>query len=292
MKVSGSHVVVTGGSSGIGLTLASMLAEKGAHVTIIARNPQKLLDALNHIQSFRANDDQIILQYSADVTDYSAVQAALEEAANTHNGKIDALICSAGDTRPESFDDIDPGMIDHLSNVNYLGVAYCTKAVLPYMQKQDHGRIIYVSSILGLMGFTTYGPYCATKFAIRGLAEALHMEYARWNIKFSLATPGNVDTPMFEEEEKYKPESTKILEEDSVLVQPEVVAQAIINCLEKWRFLVSSDMDTYFISCVKGGFGPASFEEVLPQVLVAPILRMVTMGYRYSWKKTLSRFKN
>jgi len=167
--------------------------------------------------------------------------------------------------------------MSNLANINYLGSLYCTRAVAPFMQKQKQGRIIYVSSILGLMGFPGYACYSPTKFALRGLAESLQSEFAPWNINFSISCPGNVDTPMFEEEEKTKPEETKKLEHGKTPAKPEAVASGIIDSLNSWRFFIPSCTDGWLVSIVSGGFSPASFREILLQFFVSPVLRIVSL---------------
>jgi 3-dehydrosphinganine reductase len=293
IKIKGSHVIITGGSSGIGLALAKELAGNGANVTIIARDPKKLEEAkgliieyMNKKQSYESK----VLTYSADVTNFIVLDAAIKDSIK-QNGKVDILIASAGDTRPERFDDMDIKYYEHIMKVNYLGAIYATKSVIPSMKNRRSGRIVYVSSLLGLFGYPSYAVYSASKFALRGLAESLHLEYCPWNINFSISVPPNVNTPMFEQEEKIKPKETKALEGDHAVVQPEDIAKSIIDSFSSYRFMIPYGTDALLVSLVTGGFSPGSFLEILMQSAGASILRIVSMFYLWSWKRVIKQHR-
>jgi 3-dehydrosphinganine reductase len=287
VNLDGAHVVVTGGSSGIGLSLAIELAKKGSHVTILARGKDKLIEAQKLVEKVRKRQNQNITQFSVDVSDYKAVDEAITQSARINNDRIDILICSAGITNVTRFMETDIEKISHVTNINYHGCMYCTRSVIPFMKKQNHGRIIYVASVLGLMGFPGYACYSPTKFAIRGLAESLQNEFAPWNIYFSVSCPANVDTPMFEEEEKLKPPETKKLEQGKIPSKPDAVACDIIKSLSSWRFLIPSDLDSFLVSIVSAGFGPASFSELLLQFFGSPFLRIAAMTEMKKYRQTV-----
>jgi len=287
--LSGKHVIITGGSSGIGLSLSVKLVKKGCSVTIFARDEQKLKSAGVQLEKYRTDKDQKIGYFVVDVSDYKAVESAVQKSALNNNNHIDILICSAGVTKPERFHEADLSAIPWLMNINYLGSVYCTHAVIPYMKPQKSGRIVYVSSLLGLMGFPGYAGYSATKFALKGFAESLDVELAPWNIHFSISCPGNVDTPMFEEEEKIKPAETKLLEEGKP-ISPDVVADRIIESFHSWRFLIYSDMNSFFLSSLSGGFAPANFTESLCQFFLSPILRIVSLMERKKYRDTIIKY--
>jgi len=295
IKIQGSHVIITGGSSGIGLALAKELAAQGASVTIIARDKKKLEEAKDLIKEYMSrkniyNPEQKILTYSADVTDFINLNAAIKDSINK-NGKVDALVVSAGDTRPERLDDMDVKYYDHIMRVNYLGAIYATKSVIPNMKDRKTGRIVYVSSLLGLFGYPSYSIYSASKFALRGLAESLHLEYCPWNISFSISIPPNVNTPMFENEEKIKPKETKALEGAHTVVQPEDIAKSIIDSFASYRFVIPYGTDAHLVSMVTGGFSPGSFIEILSQFIGGGLLRVVAMIYVWSWKRVIKQHR-
>jgi 3-dehydrosphinganine reductase len=274
------------------LSLAKELAKRGANVTIIARNKDKLSIAKEEIEKVKKFENQKILDYSADVSDYESINKVIQESITENAGHIDVLIANAGDTRPERFDDIDIKNFDHLMQINYLGCVYCTRAVIPHMKNAKKGRIIYVSSLLGLMGYPAYGGYAASKFALRGLAESLALEYCPWNITFSISIPPNVNTPMFQEEEKIKPPETKALEGAHAIATAEDIALSIIATLKSYKFFIPYGMDGTIVSWVAGsGFSPGSFSEVLMQVLLGSVLRIVAIFYVWTWKGIVKKVR-
>jgi len=288
--IRGSHIIVTGGSSGIGLSVAVKLVKRGASVTIFARDEEKLKNAVEQMEKVRCDKTQKITYQSVDVSDWNAVEAGVQTAALINDNKIDVLICSAGVTKPERFYEAEISSLSWICNINYLGSAYCTRAVIPFMKAQKCGRIVYVSSILGLMGFPGYAAYSSTKFALKGLAESLDIELAPWNIHFSIACPPNVDTPMFKEEEKIKPPETKILEASKLHISPDIVADGILKSFQSWRFLIYSDMDSFCLASLAGGFSPASFSELLAQIFLSPVLRIVSLFERKKYRDIFRRY--
>jgi len=291
IQIDRSHVIITGGSSGIGLSMAKLLAARGANVTIIARDKNKLVTARDVIQQVTIREDQLILEYSADVSDFGSLERAISDAIKQNNQRVDVLVASAGDTRPERFEDIEISIFDKLMKTNYIGDVNATRAVIPTMKERRQGRIIYVSSLLGLFGFPSYSGYAASKFALRGLAESLHLEFCPWNILFSVSVPPNVDTPMFHEEEKYKPIETQMIEGKSIVAKPEDVANSIIVSLSKYRFIIPYGTDGTLVSLGCGGFSPGSFVEIVPQFFLGGIFRVVSVFYLWTWKRVVRKYR-
>ena len=145
------------------------------------------------------------------------------------------------------------------------------------MKAQKRGRIISVSSVLGLFGCMGYAAYTPSKAAVLSLYETLQQEYYAYGISFSVATPASIGTQSFyEEEQKIKPEETLLLEKDDPVLPPEVVAKPIVDSLAHWRFLISPsgfNSDVMTTSCA--GWGPASFVEAVRQVFFAGLLRLI-----------------
>jgi len=275
VELNGAHVVITGGSSGIGLECAKLLVSKGSHVTLIARDKTKLEQAKESVMRVRKSEAVQVTICAVDVSDYSALDKSISEVALKHGGKIDVLLHSAGVTKPERFSEADVKNISYLVNINFSGFAYALKLVIPYMKNQKKGRVIAVSSVAGLYGFPGYGVYSGSKFAMRGLVEAARAELSPWNIEFSLACPPNVDTPMYEAEMKIKPPEIKELEGKSTVVKPQQVAADIVDSLSNWRFFICTGTDSMLVSLATPGMSPASFQELLLQTLAAPILRVI-----------------
>jgi 3-dehydrosphinganine reductase len=129
----------------------------------------------------------------------------------------------AGTSTSAAFVDTDYKEFLRLVDINYLGSAYATRAFLPHMISKgttDHPHpraIVFTSSQAGQLGVYGYTAYSASKYALRGLAEALQMEVARDNVSVQLAFPPDTDTPGFEEEQIGKPEETKLISQTSGL---------------------------------------------------------------------------
>jgi len=219
------HVMVTGGSSGIGEAAAKLFAACGAHVTIVARNVAKLEAAVEGIKASAKSDKQRIAFRSVDMTLPDAeVGKALGSAAED----VDVLVCSAGDTAPSEFEDIDGPTTERLFRTNCLGLIATVRAVLPGMKERHGGRICLISSIAGQTSVFGYTVYSATKFALRGFVEALRQEVMPYKIGVSLVYPPDTDTPMLERENEIKPVECKRISGAASTFTAEAVAEAIL----------------------------------------------------------------
>ncbi len=132
---------------------------------------------------------------ACDVTDRKQVRSAIEES-NRALGGIDILVNSAGILLPAKFEEMDPEDLEKMLDVNLLGTVHTMQAVLPLMRKAGRGSIVNIASLAGRRGMSPLGGYCATKFAVTGLSEAVRTELFGSGITVSLVMPGLVDTPM------------------------------------------------------------------------------------------------
>ena len=228
-----THAVITGGSSGIGLSIAKELVNKRCqYVTLLARNEQKLDEAKNSLKEHAKSigSPTIIQTVSVDVSNAKKIQEEAEKlccsttpTAESYTPIPTMLFNVAGTSSSASFIDTEYEEFDRLMNVNYLGTAYATRAFLPYMKSSSYSprSVIITSSMAGQCGVFGFTAYSASKFALRGLAEALHMEVARDNISVQIAYPPDTDTPGFELEQIDKPEETRLISEVAGLFQPD-----------------------------------------------------------------------
>jgi 3-oxoacyl-[acyl-carrier protein] reductase len=132
---------------------------------------------------------------ACDVTDRQQVHGAIEEATHALGG-IDVLVNSAGILLPAKFEEMDPRDLEKMLDVNLLGTVHTMQAVLPLMRKASRGNIVNIVSLAGRRGMSPLGGYCATKFAVTGLTEAVRTELYGSGVTVSLVMPGLVDTPM------------------------------------------------------------------------------------------------
>ncbi len=180
----GKHALVTGGGSGIGAAIASVLVDKGAKVTICGRNQERLESTAAELGA--------AMQF-VDVTDHDQVTTAFR-AAESDYGAIDVLINNAGSAESRPFSKMDNDVWERMMSVNLDGVYYCCREAIGGMLESGSGCIVNVASIAGLHGAAYIAAYCAAKHGVVGLTRALAMEFARKNITVNAVCPGYVDT--------------------------------------------------------------------------------------------------
>ena len=242
MEFFNQHAIITGGSSGIGKATAKLLAQQGAHVSIIARDRAKLDLARQEITAVRATSHQQILALAADVANQSenagAIQTAIEQLGNP-----DILITSAGIARPGYFAEIPLAVFEQAMAVNYFGSLYSIRAVLPIMEPQKRGHIVLISSGAGLIGLYGYTAYSPSKFALRGLAESLRGELHPKGIGISIVYPPDTDTPQLAEENKTKPLETKKITATAQTWTAEGIAKAIVRGIKHQTYEITPGLE-------------------------------------------------
>jgi 3-dehydrosphinganine reductase len=229
------HALITGGSSGIGRELARKLAQAGYSISLIARRPELLKEAAADIHKHFADPGLRVFTYSADVADVRQAEAAVE-ASIRELGPPELVITSAGIAVPGYFGDLPvKAFIDSMA-INYFGSLYVARAAIPAMRARRRGRIVFISSGAGLMGLYGYSTYSPSKFALRGLAEGLRAELSADNVAVSIAYPPDTETPMLAEENKIKPEETKLITSVVKTWSAEAVADCIMRGIARGKF--------------------------------------------------------
>jgi 3-dehydrosphinganine reductase len=187
----GRLALITGGSSGIGLALARLLAQEGANVWLMARRKEALDRAAKELAAADGQKHGVV---AGDVSDWEQVQAAAQHV--THEaGLPDLLINSAGITHPGLVHELAIGIYRELMDVNYLGTVRMVKALLPDMLKRGSGHIVNISSSAGFVTGPGYGAYSASKYAVRAFSDVLRAELKPRGLRVSLVYPPNTDTP-------------------------------------------------------------------------------------------------
>ncbi|XP_053484520.1 3-ketodihydrosphingosine reductase isoform X2 [Ictalurus furcatus] len=287
LKLNGAHVVVTGGSSGIGKCIAMECYKQGAFITLVARDEGKLVQAKKAVEKCAVNDKQVVLCISVDVSkDYSQVESVLKQA-QEKLGPVDMLVNCAGTAVSGKFEELGVQHFQSLMEVNYLGSVYATRAVISNMKERRMGRVVFVCSQAGQLGLFGYTAYSASKFALRGLAEALQMEVKPYNIYVTVSYPPDTDTPALAEENKMKPLETKLISETSGVYQPEQVAKVIVKDAMQGNFSSSVGPDGYMLSALTCGMSPVtSITEGLQQVHACHSLTPVSLIHLYVYRMT------
>jgi len=232
------HVIITGGSSGIGKATAIMLAAEGAHLSIIARRQDVLLQAQAEIEAVKIFPEQRVVCLSASVTQFDEIQTAITKAIE-ELGPPTLVITSAGIAHPGYFQELPVNVFEETMNINYFGTLYAIQAALPSMLEQQQGHIVMISSVAGLIGVYGYSAYSPSKFAVRGLAESLRGELKPFDIGVSIVYPPDTDTPQLAAENLTKPYETKLITSSTKIWKPEEVAQVIINGIKRKDFAIT-----------------------------------------------------
>jgi len=246
----GKKVFITGGSSGIGKAAALLIASWGAHVCIGARDSIKLAKAIEELRAHAKSSDQKIFSVSIDVSDRKQTFTTAENVVQKLDG-IDVLINSAGITCPGYISELPDAVWDSMMGVDYFGTVNMVRAFLPYFKRQKHGHIANVSSVVGYMGVFGYAAYAPAKFAVVGFSECLRQELIPYNIGVSVIYPPDTDTPQWHEENKIKPQETRVLSGNIKVMAPEKVAYSLLKGISRSVFsIVPGVMNkvTYFMN--------------------------------------------
>ncbi|MEM7021688.1 MAG: SDR family NAD(P)-dependent oxidoreductase [Pseudomonadota bacterium] len=188
MELSGRHVVITGGGTGVGAALAQSFAGAGAAVTIMGRR-RELLE--------KVADQTNALAQACDVTDRTSINAALNRARAAH-GPVTVAIANAGVARSAPFKTTTLEALNEALAVNLTGTFSLWQATLSDMTESGWGRMIAIASTAGLKGYRYVGAYCAAKHAVVGLTRSIAVELGSTLVTVNAICPGYVETPMLE----------------------------------------------------------------------------------------------
>lgn len=200
------------------------------------------------------------------------------------NERLDCLICSAGCSNPGYFGELPISEYERAMRINFLGSVVSAKAITPHFKTQHMGRIVFIGSMAGLVGVHGYSAYSPSKFAVRGLAEVISMELKPYNIQVSICNPPDVDTPMYELENKTKPEECRRISASAGLFTAEQLAKDIVSGIRSYRFMICSGFDCYVLSMLTVGLTPShSGLFGLLEVIALSPLRIVAIILRYTY---------
>ena len=186
--------IVTGASQGIGETIAIEMAKSGANVFCLARNKNALDSTINKI----INNSDKAFAYSCDISDNEQFNNIVTDIFKKH-GSIDILVNNAGITNDTLLMRMSDDQWDSVLNINLKGSFTCTRSVIKYMMKKKSGRIINITSIVGLTGNAGQANYAASKAGLIGMTKSIAKEVASRGITANCVAPGWIETAMTEQ---------------------------------------------------------------------------------------------
>ena len=237
-------ILITGCSSGIGLASAREMKSRGWRVFATARKTEDLA---------RLKKQDGVESLYLDYTEPASIGAATDQVLAATGGALTALFNNGAYGQPGAVEDLTPDVLRAQFEANVFGWHDLTRRVIPAMRAQGHGRIVFCSSVLGLLAAPYRGAYCASKFAIEALADTFRMELALTGIKIVLIEPGpiasrflehaleayrrNIDLEASHHRDVYRTRIARLEEggDQTFKLGPEAVAAKLVRALESRR---------------------------------------------------------
>ncbi|KAI0184476.1 hypothetical protein EV127DRAFT_444209 [Xylaria flabelliformis] len=321
-QVSNKTVVITGGSRGLGLAVGRQLAERGANVVIVARDQQRLVEGLKHIQQGALHPEtQRFHQISANLSLPTEAARVIDEVGVWNAGPPDIVWCCAGTSHPTLFIDTPPSQLEAQMSSNYFTTAYMAHATLNSWLRPSRAKttssptsgndkpsgahssqtvprhLIFTSSVAAFFSLAGYGPYNPAKAALRALSDTLSQEmhlYAAAHpneppVRLHTIFPGTILGEAYDEENKIKTDVTKMLEGEEGLTS-EVIARKSIRALEGGEELITTDFTGHLLKRTMLGGTRRGFWRVLGDTMLASILSVVVAFVRADMDRKVRQF--
>ena len=216
MDLKGKHIIVTGGSLGIGKVTATQLIKEGARVVITGRNEDRLDETAREIGA---------IPLVFDISELSKISEKAKRAIDLLDGKVDGLINNAGLGVFPKLGEISAEDFNKVFNTNVFGLTLLTQEIVELFKVQNSGNIINIGSTASLKGFERGTVYAASKFAVRGITQSWQAELRKFNIRVTLVNPSEVTTAFAKEDRIERDEEAKKL-------RPVEISHAIIDVLK------------------------------------------------------------
>jgi 3-dehydrosphinganine reductase len=277
----GAVVAITGGSAGIGLSYAESIAQKHIpkRIILLARNAKTLCEAQTKILACRKSATTQVDVMTCDVSNDKECEVVARKL-----GDVNILVNCAGISYPLELENLKIQEIQTMVNTNLLGSIFLTRCLVPGMKQRKSGVVVFVASQAAQCGLYGYSVYSATKFALRGLAEALQMELEPFGVSVCVSYPPDTNTESFARENLTKPTATRLMSEQG-LMEPTEVAEIMRSGIERRDFTIWSNFDGFMLSQLTCGFAPAnSLLHFLYQLPLMSIMRIVSSVYRMHFR--------
>ena len=191
-KLDGRVALITGGNRGLGFAMAQALAEAGADVVVTSRQKEKALESAAHLAQITKRRT---LGLAVDVTNVEQIEAMVHAVVKEF-GRIDILVNNAGINVRKPVEELDEVSWDLVQDTNLKAPFLCSRAAARFMKERHYGRVINVSSMLGLVGLPERGAYCSSKGGLIQLTRVLALEWATHNIMVNALCPGPFATEL------------------------------------------------------------------------------------------------
>lgn len=247
-------VVITGAGSGIGQALAHQMAAAGAK---LALNDWQEDDLAATVEAIHAEYDADVMTQSFDVADLSAF-TDFKNAVVDKFGQVDVVINNAGVALSQTIEDVSIEDFEWIMGVNFWGMVYGTKLFLPELKQQKEASLVNVSSVFGLISVPTQGTYNASKFAVRGITEALWAELHGTKVTALSVLPGGIKTNIAKNAKFFiDPNGGKNRDKGLVAFDknthttPEKAAELIVQAIKKRKKQLLIGTDAHIISRIQ-----------------------------------------
>jgi len=236
------NVLITGGTSGIGLATARLYAARGDKVAVVGRDQAKLDAAVAELGA---------VPVRCDVVDEAATTAALTSFVSEH-GLPDVVINAAGIVGVGEFVDLDPALYRATIETDLMGTVTVCRFFAPLMIERGSGHIANVASVAGYMGIYGYSAYSAAKFGVMGFSEALRFELKPHGICVHVLCPPDTETPGFAEEVRQRPAATAKISGNLKPVAPDYIAQKLVRGIDRGKYYIVPGALSKFYFRLKG----------------------------------------
>ncbi|MCB0219549.1 MAG: SDR family NAD(P)-dependent oxidoreductase [Chrysiogenetes bacterium] len=250
-NLKGRVAVVTGAASGIGRATSVALAREGCDLAITDVNEAGLKETAKMIAALGRK----VSTHVVDVASKSQMKA-LPKAVIAEHGHVHIVVNNAGVSVTAPFEHHSIEDFEWIMGINLWGVVYGCKFFLPYIQKEDEGHIVNISSVFGIIGLPSQSSYAATKFAVRGFSESLRTELAPQHIGVTSIHPGGVNTNIVKssrfvdaQETGAKRKIEKMFEQRAI--SPDEAAKEIVDGIKKNKARVLITRESHVIDTFK-----------------------------------------